>query len=145
MTFPFFVFSLIFAIEIHPFFSDVSMTFVCFFRGLCAFLCAFGVFTHLRTTRFALKSCKKALKTYVFKAFSWSEWRDSNSRPHGPEWPPKDLSNNFRLFSAVFNCFLFLFATFASRIFQLFRERLWNVLWSSSKMTAHVFTKSSNT
>ena len=45
------------------------MTFACFFRGLCAFLCAFGVFTHFRTTRFALKSCKKALKSYDFKAF----------------------------------------------------------------------------
>ena len=34
---------------------------------------------------FALKSCKKALKSYDFKAFSWSEWRDLNSRPLDPQ------------------------------------------------------------
>ena len=55
------------------------MTFACFFRGLCAFLCAFGKIAQFENTHFAMKSCKKALKTYVFKAFSWSEWRDSNS------------------------------------------------------------------
>ena len=85
MTFPFFVFSLIFAIEIHPFFSDVSMTFACFFRGLCAFLCAFGKIAQFESTHFTMKSCKKALKSYDFKAFWWSEWRDLNPRPHGPE------------------------------------------------------------
>ena len=66
------------------------MTFACFFRGLCAFLCAFGKIAQFENTHFAMKSCKKALKTYVFKAFSWSEWRDSNSRPHGPE-PSRDV------------------------------------------------------
>jgi hypothetical protein len=33
---------------------------------------------------------KKSSKPYGFKDFSWSEWRDSNSRPHGPE-PPRDV------------------------------------------------------
>lgn len=39
----------------------------------------------IRTTHFAVKSCKKVLKSYDFKTFRWSEWRDLNSRPHGPE------------------------------------------------------------
>ena len=55
------------------------MTFACFFRGLCAFLCAFGKIAQFENTHFAMKSCKKALKSYNFKAFLWSEWRDSNS------------------------------------------------------------------
>ena len=33
---------------------------------------------------------KKSSKPYGFKDFSWSEWRDSNSRPHGPE-PSRDV------------------------------------------------------
>ena len=48
-----------FAIETHPFISDVSMTFACFFRGLCAFLCAFGKIAQFENTHFAMKSCKK--------------------------------------------------------------------------------------
>ena len=44
-TLPFFVFSLIFAIDTHPFFLDASMTFSHAFSKLCAFLCAFFKFS----------------------------------------------------------------------------------------------------
>ena len=85
ITLPFFLFSRMFAIETHPFISDVSMAFTRYFRS-CALFCALLEFLHIFALHVLLSEvAKKALKSCDFKAFWWSEWRDSNSRPHGPE------------------------------------------------------------
>ena len=76
-TLRFFVFSLIFAIDTHPFFLDASMTFSHTISKLCAFL------AFCNTIRFPEN--RKALKRKRFKAFYWSEWRDLNSRPLDPQ------------------------------------------------------------
>lgn len=50
------------------------------FQGSCALFCALLEFSRIFALRISLsKVAKKALKSYDFKAFSWSEWRDLNS------------------------------------------------------------------
>ena len=63
---PFFVFSLIFAIDTHPFFSDAATALSHTFPKLCAFLCAFSLFLQFHPTS---GKKQKALKPFGFKAF----------------------------------------------------------------------------
>ena len=59
ITLPFFLFSRMFAIETHPFISDVSMTFTRDFR-CCALFCALLEFLHICAPRvLLLKVAKK--------------------------------------------------------------------------------------
>jgi len=59
ITLPFFLFSRMFAIETHPFISDVSMAFTRYFRS-CALFCALLEFLHICAPRvLLLKVAKK--------------------------------------------------------------------------------------
>ena len=77
---PFFLFSLIEAIH-TPFLSDVSTA---FFNAVHFFV-HFWKNQQIRNVTFCVQKLQKALKSYDFKAFCWSEWRDLNSRPLDPQ------------------------------------------------------------
>ena len=55
------------------------------FQASCALFCALLEFSRIFSPAFRSQKSQKSLEIIRFKAFRWSEWRDSNSRPHGPE------------------------------------------------------------
>ena len=67
ITLPFFLFSRMFAIETHPFISDVSMTFTRYFHS-----CALLEFSRIFAPHVSLSEvAQKYLKSYDFKYFCW--------------------------------------------------------------------------
>ena len=66
------------------------------------------------------------MKTALF----WSEWRDSNPRPHGPEARFEYFLYIFWYFLAISARLLPVSITFQLSIFQVLQPYLWCVLWS---------------
>ena len=120
------MFSLIFAIDKHPFFLDASMTFSHAFSKLCAFLCAFCCATSGNCS----EKYKKVLNPIGIQDFYWWRLLDSNQWPPACERIGKTFSDCFQPYPTQKNPHSKLSDHPLPRRVRWFRTALWLFMWS---------------